>query len=88
MLGGELKRMQFMPRQFADWREALGSHSEVNRFRVQFRHGFFIKGMSAHHALKFGDCGGIGLTVRRADADIDTGWKVSPTGTGADRSPQ
>src|SRR5665213_725247 len=75
MLGGELKRVQFVPRQFADWCEALGSHSEVNRFRVQFRHGFFIKGTSAHHALKFGDCGGIGLTVRRADADIDTGWK-------------
>ena len=34
MSSGELKRVQLVPGQFAHRREALGSNSEVNRFRV------------------------------------------------------
>ena len=71
VVDGELRRMEFPSVQPSHGRKALGSGSEVNRFRVQFRHRFFIKRAAAHSTLKLGYGCRISLAVRGTNAHID-----------------
>jgi len=71
MVDVELQRMEFPSVQPPHVRKALGSGSEVNRFRVQFRHRFFIKRAAAHSTLKVGYGCRISLAVLGTNAHID-----------------
>ena len=58
MRGHPLQRAKVPLAQSAHRREALGSRSEVERFRVDFRHGFLIVGTAAHDSLQLRHAGG------------------------------
>ena len=51
--------------------ETLGSSSEVNRFRVQFKHRLLIERLVAGESAEFGDQFPIRSTVGGTDPDKD-----------------
>ncbi|MGO9434839.1 MAG: NAD(P)/FAD-dependent oxidoreductase [Terracidiphilus sp.] len=55
-----------MPSQFADRSKVLGSSSEVDGFRVQFRYRLLVQGRHLAETPHFLDKNGIGAPVRRA----------------------
>ncbi|MGA9133220.1 MAG: hypothetical protein WB384_14540 [Candidatus Sulfotelmatobacter sp.] len=64
VLRQQLQGLQFMPGQFADWPKELGSSSEVDGFRVQFRHRLLIQGRHLAESPHFLDQNEIGARVR------------------------
>jgi len=57
-----------MPSQSAYWPKELGSSSEVDGFRVQFRYQLLVQGRHLAETSHFLDQNGIGAPVRRAYA--------------------
>ena len=64
--------LQFMPSQFADRSKVLGSSSEVDGFRVQFRDRLLVQGRHLAETPHFLDQNGVGAPVRRAYPNEDT----------------
>ena len=66
----ESKYRQVATMQSANWRERLGSHSEVERFRVDVEHWLLVEGFAANQTPEFLNKLSVRTAVGRANPHV------------------